>query len=305
MKKIIIIGMMLTLLGALLGCSEKEAKPEEGGYYIYYTNVNGSGLERASYEAKNIETQPLIDELLEQLSITPDNSIYFLLLPDNVTIDHYEYVDNNVTLNMSESYHEMVKSREVIVRAGLVRTLTQIQGVDTVRIYVAGEPLTNSKGIEIGPMTADTFVENSGKEINSYENATLTLYYANGDGTKLNREARKLYYSSNVPLERVVVEQLVTGPKVEGNNPVLSPNSSILGVTVADNTCYVNFGSKFAEEAQNVQQELPIYAIVNSLIDNCAVSQVQISIDGESNRIFRESMDLNQFYTKNTEVIAE
>ena len=81
-----------------------------------------------------------------------------------------------------------------------------------IRILVEGLPLRNSQNEEVGLLDNDSFVENSGKEINTYENATMTLYFTNESGDGLTAEQRNIYYSTNVPLERVVVEQLGKGP---------------------------------------------------------------------------------------------
>ena len=65
-------------------------------------------------------------------------------------------------------------------------------------------------------MTQETFVENSGKQINDYKYISMDLYFSDETGEKLKSENRALYYSSNVPLERVVVEQLIKGPQESG-----------------------------------------------------------------------------------------
>ena len=55
--------------------------------------------------------------------------------------------------------------REVLCRAALVRSLTQIDGVDLVMICVDGTPLTNKKGNTYGYQQAEDFVQNTGSSI--------------------------------------------------------------------------------------------------------------------------------------------
>lgn len=296
---------IMFLFGCMLtGCSAKTEEPvQEGDYYLYYTNVEETGLERETYNAAETTVEGLIEELLSELETVPKVSSHMNLLTDELTIDSYEYKNGNVELSMSESYDSMSRTKEVLVRAGLVRTLVQIDGVETVTFVVKGEPLLDGKGMEIGPLNAESFIENSGKEINSYMDTTINLYFANQDGQMLTAEGRKLYYSSNVTLERVVVEQIVKGPKSEACMPTVSSDTKVLGVTVVDNICYVNLSKEFAEHTLNVVQELPIYSIVNSIISNCDVDHVQISVEGESAYTFRESMDLSQPFEKNTDLI--
>ena len=51
----------------------------------------------------------------------------------------------------------MSKTTEVLTRAAVVRSLTQIPDVGYVMITVAGEPLMDMAGNPLGIMTADMF----------------------------------------------------------------------------------------------------------------------------------------------------
>lgn len=126
------------------------------------------------------------------------------------------------------------------MRAGLVRTFVQVPEVERVTLLIDGDPLKDSKGREIGTMTADSFLENSGREIYQYQYATLTLYFANEAGDHLVKETRRVPYSTNIPLERVVVEQLMKGPKEDGHYAVLPDTMNVLSVTTSDRIAYVN-----------------------------------------------------------------
>lgn len=298
--------VMISLFACMLiGCGAKEKTTKEGAYYIYYTNVEENGLEREVYDASETTAEGLIEELLAVSKEVPGDSSHINLLTDEIKIDEYKYENANVTLNMSQSYSAMSRTKEVLVRAGLVRTLAQIEGVDSVTILISGEPLKDSKGKEIGPLYENSFIENSGKEINSYVNTTLKLYFADSEGQALLAEEREIYYSSNVPLERIVVEQIVKGPKSESLGATVASDTKVLGVTVVDRVCYVNLSKEFADHTLNVTQELPIYSIVNSLVMNCSVKKVQISVEGESDFTFRESMELNQPYEKKLDLVQK
>ena len=112
----------------------------------------------------------------------------------------------------------------------------------------------------------------------------------------MEKENISVYYSSNVPLEREVVERLLKGPKSAGLKPTLSPNTKILSVSIVEGICYVNLDKSFLTDSMDVQEELPIFSIVNSLTDACNVRGVQISVDGKTAVNFRESMKLDQIY---------
>ena len=193
-----------------------------------------------------------------------------------------------------------------MVRAGLVRTFVQVPEVERVTLLIDGDPLKDSKGREIGTMTADSFLENSGREIYQYQYATLTLYFANEAGDHLVKETRRVPYSTNIPLERVVVEQLMKGPKEDGHYAVLPDTMNVLSVTTSDRIAYVNFDKSFKDSAlSSVAEQIPIYAVVDSITANCKVDKVQFSINGESDVTFRETMKLNQFYEEDLSYLEE
>lgn len=80
-----------------------------------------------------------------------------------ISIKTYTLENGLLTLNLSGEYGELARPQEVLVRAGLVRTFVQVPEVERVTLLIDGDPLKDSKGREIGTMTADSFVENSRK----------------------------------------------------------------------------------------------------------------------------------------------
>ena len=305
MKKIYYLLLCTLFLMFAGGCKDEDTTKKAGEYDVYYINLNETALVKENYEARSEDPEVLIPELLNAMKTEPEEKEHFVLLNDNIQVVEYQYDGSNVELNMSDTYWILPKTKEVLVRAGLVRTLVQIDGVDTVSFLVQGMPLRDSKGQAVGKLTDQSFIENSGEQINTYKSDTITLYFTNETGNALQSETRKLYYSSNVSLEQVVVEQLLKGPKVDGNFPTVPGNTNIMSVTIVDKTCYVNFDETFSGNALSVQEQIPIYSVVNSIVENCSVNQVQISINGESDLIFRESMKLSEFYKMNRDLILE
>lgn len=154
-------------------------------------------------------------------------------------------------------------------------------------------------------MTADSFIENAGNEINAYEKVNLRLYFANETGDRLVEENRRnVVYNSNISLEKLVVEKLVEGPAAEGAYPTVNPMTKIISVTVQDGTCYVNLNNDFLSQPYNVASDVTIYSITNSLVELPNVNRVQISINGETNLSYRENMSLNTVYERNLDILV-
>lgn len=180
------------------------------------------------------------------------------------------------------------------MRAAIVRTLTQLPEIDTVEMTVEGKPLVDSMGNVVGRMNADQFINNDGNEINTYELARIKLFFASDEGNMLIAAYREKHYSSNTPIERFIVEELIAGPsgQVEGLHATINPNTKIINVTTKDGICYVNLDDNFLTVPDNVSMDAAVYSIVNSLVELSNINKVQILVNGEvptTSAIFQNS----------------
>ncbi|MGN0322540.1 MAG: GerMN domain-containing protein [Oliverpabstia sp.] len=289
--------ILLILILCLSGCEEEQEKTV---YQLYSVNYDKGIIEGNNYVTETEAVEQLAADMVEQISGQKEETG---ILPHQVKILGYELSGDILRLNFNCSYRKMGAVEEVLCRAAIVKNFVQFEGIRYVQFQIEGESLLDSRGKQVGLMNANSFLENSGKDITAYQYTELELYFTNAAGDKLLKEKRNVYYTSNSPIEKVVVEQLIRGPKEEGHFATLSSTTGILSVTQADGIAYVNLDQRFVTEALDIQQEIPVYSIVNSLIAAGNVQKVQISVNGDSKVVFRESMSLNQFYEKNLELV--
>lgn len=286
---------------------EKEEKEEASSteFHMYYLSPMETALETVDYIPKKRDAQSMVQEVAGKLKEDREEDGYLQLLPDQVKILNITYEGQTVRVDFDSEYKKMKNTREILARAGIVKAFTQIPGVSYVEFTEEGEPMRDASGELIGKMDKSTFVENEGENINSYVHTSLNLYFADQEGDSLKKENISVYYSSNVPLERKVIERLLKGPKSEELRPTLSPNTKILGVSIVEGICYVNLDKSFLTDSMDVQEKLPIYSIVNSLTDACGVRGVQISVEGDTKVTFRESMKLDEIYHADYRLIED
>lgn len=208
-------------------------------------------------------------------------------------------------MNLDEKYLLLKPTTAVLIRAAIVRTLTQVEGVTCVSFQIAGTPLTDSAGNPLGNLTADMFIDNAGTEINAYQTTTLTLYFADENGDRLVSEKREVEYNSNIALEKIVVEQLLAGPEKEDSYPMINPATTILSVAVKDGICYVNLSQDFLTQIYNVTSDVTLYAITNSLVELTNVNKVQILVEGETDVLYNEKVSLNTVFERNLELVVK
>lgn len=296
--------LLLAVPLLMAGC-RKQQQVDESGYRIWYINQDETCLKYENKELQSKNEEGLLREMMEVMRETPTDDELKPVIPEDVTLLDFDFEHNQLYLDFSPEYKKMPKVYEVLCRAAIVRTMGQIDGVEYVDFQVNGEPLTDLEGKEIGLMNEDQFIENAGEEINAYKTADLTLYFANKAGDKLVEQRVAMEYNSNISLEKLIVEQLIAGPPFEGAYPTIPSETKLLNISIKDNICYVNLDEGFLGTGYNVIESIPVYSIVNSLIENTDAQKVQISINGETNRMFRESINFDTIFEKNEGLIEQ
>lgn len=300
--------LMLCLL-TVMGCGKQEQVDRSKIYNIYALNKEETKIVSSEYTVQSVEQDALIAELLEQLAVVPEKLEYKVPLMGNFKLLNYSLEEGQLILNFDALYHAQPVTTEVLVRAAIVQTLTQVEGVEYVSFQVMSEPLSDASGNVIGIMSADMFIDHAESEVDSREKLKVRLYFANESGDKLIEMNRTLVYSNNanISMERLVVEQLIGGPTERVKDevfPTINPDTKVISVTVKDGICYVNLNENFLTQIYNVTSEVTIYSIVNSLVELPNVNRVQIAINGDSNVMYRENTSLAVAYERNLDLVT-
>ena len=214
-------GVLVTISMILLASCGQEEK-EENVYPVYYVSNSETRVEIHSHVMEADDPEKQLLELRACLGTNPEKLEYKAPISMGFEVLGIEADENGrLQIDVSAAYRELSVTTEVLVRAAIVRTLTQLPSVSAVMITVEGNTLYDSKNNEVGWMNAEQFINNDGNEINTYELARVRLYFADESGTRLIAADREKHYSTNTPLERFVVEELIAGPsgRIEGLYP--------------------------------------------------------------------------------------
>lgn len=302
-KQVFSVILLFSLLLSLTGCGQQGQ--EEGEYQVYYLNMDMTKIVPEEYDSSGATGDELIQELLDKLGSAPKSSKFRQTIPANVMMEWFQVRNSCLYINFSDSYKNLTPTEEVLIRAAIVRTLLQVPGVSLVSFRVNDEPLLNSDGVMVGSMTSDSFVENPGKQINGSVVTNLTLYFANKDGTELVKETREVHYSTNISLEKLVIEQLIEGPKKSGANATMPSGTKIISISTVDGVCYVNLSDTFKNQSALITEEVLLYSIVNSLTELSGITKVQISINGDTKGSIRYAYDLSKMYERNFDMLPK
>lgn len=307
MRKLI----MACLLGVLImtGVSACGQDNQESGqsYTVYYMDKGETHVVSQEHVTQTTQREALLQELIEVMGDTSERPEYISSL--HSSFQGYTLNEGQMNLDFGEEYLKQNAISEVLCRAAVVRTLTQIEGINTITFSVQNAALIDAAGIPVGVMTADSFIDNAGTEINAYAESTFSLYFANETGDGLVEVDRDVIYNSNISMERQVMEELLKGPKKNGNiddeqgYPTINPTVTILSVTVKDRVCYVNLSKEFLTPVYNVTSQTVLYSIVNSLVELPGVNKVQISIEGNTDVTYRDSVSLTTQFERDLDMV--
>nr|MCR5546776.1 GerMN domain-containing protein [Lachnospiraceae bacterium] len=272
-RKILSVCLILLLLFTMTGCKDKKAT---SGLKVYYFNNEGTGLTTIPYTLTEETVYDQVGELLEQLSEEVVDVDYHNPISDGIEVKDYTLEEGMLTLYFNDEYENLSATNEALLRAAVVKTLTQVAGVDNVTFYIGDFPLMDASENPVGAMNDESFLYDYGRAQSQSESESLVLYYATSDGNNLKTLVRRAYYSTTIPLEQVVLDCLIESPDNDGLMSAIPEGTKVLSVVINEGTCYVTLDSSFLSLPEGVSRDVAIYSIVNSLCELDTVSKVQI-----------------------------
>ncbi|MCR5688164.1 MAG: GerMN domain-containing protein [Lachnospiraceae bacterium] len=295
-----IIAVMILSAIMLTACSKSEV-PEDAGYNttVYDLDPSLKDLEPCGYRMKEAEDlSDSVGELLQRIIDGPDGNRIRSAIPSEITSVTYRVGTNTVAVDLGSAFAELPTMRRLLCEAAVVKTLCRLDGVYAVSFSADGVPACDSSGTPIGPMTADSFVGTDG------ERAELHLFFASADGQSLIEKEETVMRSIDTPMDLLVVENVISGPRSSDVYATVNPSTKINSVETSDGICYVNLSRDFLNKKTNVSDGVMIYSIVNSLYSLENVNRVRIIIDGDGSSSLGE-YDLSGTFERNLDIMAD
>jgi germination protein M len=287
----------------LCSCVEiKEEKKQKAKYSVYYLDEEATGLTSVAYNGKEKEKEKLIQSFLDELRKNRDGMV--AAIPDNISVNGFRVIEKVLTVDFSEGYYFLGEGKELLCRAAIVMTLSQISGVQYISFTVNGVPL-KINGELVEAMDASSFSSDMGGKDSVKTRDNFILYFANEDGTALKKYKNQNADYSGMSKEEYVVKKLLSGPTKDGYTETLPKKITVNNVTTVDNICYVDFGENFLTEQSIVANKLVIYSIVNSILELTDIHKVQITVNGKSEIYYHDDINLKKPLERNLDLVEE
>ena len=265
------------LLGLALGCAPVEEEADQGLKLWFPVDPALDKVSAALGSCPYRGEAETIPGLLSALLAGPgEDELELIPLVRAGTRVLSWSVDNRVlNVELSSAYAELVGIDLTLADCCITLTLTQLPGVDGVRITANGGGQSYRDRQALYP--EDVLL--SGAEEVPVE-VTAALYFRREGGDSLGYELRKFRLTEGKMPAKAVLTALIAGPEDTGLLPLLPSGLTVRSAWVDEGVCTADLSAQLLEIPEG-ERALALESIVETLRSLDTVDQVQILIEGE------------------------
>lgn len=222
------------------------------------------------------ETVPAMMDAL--LSGPPEESGLTRVIPAGTRMLDWSMAGRVAQVELSDPYAGLTGVDLTLADYSIVLTLTQLEGVDGVRISVdgGGQAFQDRRVLYAGDAIF------SGAEEEPVE-VSAALYFLRDSTGELAAERRMLRLTEDEIPAQAVLELLIAGPEGEGLSALLPEGLKVNSARVDNGVCTADLSAELLDAVPGdpALQELTISSIVKTLCSLDQVEQVLLLVDGE------------------------
>ncbi|GMQ56732.1 hypothetical protein AN1V17_11260 [Vallitalea sediminicola] len=300
------------LLLALTGCGNKpkssiEQQPSEKNVKLFLSNKEKNSWITKDVNISSVNDEDIVKEIFELLQTgIEDEPDTLITVPSKIRLLEVKLEKLNLILNVSDEYYKLDTVEETLCRFSLISSLTELDFIDKVEIYVDGVPLKGPDGKAIGAIGKDQLVFDDPEN----ENKTLKkvlLYFSDKEGLGLIPEEVQVEVNPNEPLEKTVLNLLINGPLIDTEVRTIPEEAKVISTSISEGVCYVDFSKEFKTKhtGGSTGELLTIYSIVNTLTELPDINKVQFLIEGEKEELFKGHVQFNILFERNLDLVID
>ena len=264
---------------------------------IYLMNPDNYVV-RTSIATKEKEPLALVKEMIDALTIGNEKQDYIpkhfsSVIPENTKLLDVSLEDGLLKIDFSKEFLNTTKEMEEIMIEAIVYTLTEIDGIDKIMIFVEGTKLEvlPQSNIKL-PNTLDrSYGINKVYDITSLKDLTKTTIYYIGEFNDL------IYYVPVTKIENdngnnkieIIIDELKSSPIYETNlMSYLASSVKLESYEELENQVILSFNNEIFDDfkEQNILEEVK-YSISLSIEDTLNVKEVIFKVDNKVIETFK------------------
>ena len=269
----------------LAACAAPREETPADGYELYYaawSEGEGGDAIRASRiqlaAGVSPETDALAEELLTQLLTGPAPDGLRSPFPSGTRLQKISVSGGRATVDLSEQYAQLSGIDLSVADCCVTLTLTQLTGVNAVRVTVNGREL---------PYRTTQLLTAADALLSSREDAlrpiNVSLYFLDARSGLLRAQAQTLALYEGQSRVSAVLDALLRGPEDDdGLRALLPERFSVLSSRIDDGICYVNLDGGTPLPEDESLRALAVESLARSILSLSGVDEVQFLIDGEA-----------------------
>ena len=307
MKKKIWFGILIFIFVIIFFLSQKEFF---GGmkFEVYFLNHDQNMFEcenRNMILKKDFDKENILREVIKILFDGPRNkNLLRFDLGDLKILDvNLDEKNKMAEINFSREYKNI--ENEIFFRSALIWSVTSLDFVDKVEIFVDGKNLAEViENINFDFFDRENILLNPEISDEKVYRKIFKLYFRKKN--KLLAEERKIDIGLNQPEEKYILEQIILGPENNNLESVVPKETKIYDIKTDKDICYISLSDDFLNinKLDLDDQKFAVYGIVNSLTELENINKVQFLIETEKidkkNLIF----DLAKPFERNEKIIG-
>ena len=268
------------LLGLLSGCYRANQETEGQGVELFYRSAEDSYTSPTGVLASERRVlTPKARTLEEFLSLYlqgPQSESLVSPFPKELHVISAREEGDGVRVILDDSFAALGTAGMSVAAACLARTLYAYRGFETVTLQAQTARLGGQKELVIRPEQL-VLNDDSGNQ----PSTTVRLYFADGQNRYLVAEERT-QTAEHSSLPEAVLQGLIAGPQGSGLQPTIPEGTILLGASVSDGVCVVNFSAEFLSNRPDneLAERMTVFSVVDSLTELEDVSSVEILVEG-------------------------
>ena len=206
------------------------------------------------------------------------------VLPSETKILSIGIEDNLLKINFSKELLDVPSEEEESIIESLIYTLTEIDGIENIIIYIEGDILTKLPKSKINlPSTLNRSIGiNKEYDLKSFNNVSkVTIYYIGNHDDNYYYVPVTKYLNSDKDKIKIIIDELASGPSTGSNlMSFLNSNTKLLATEQELDTMYLVFNEYiFSDMDEKHILEEVLYTIELSIADNYNIKEVIFEVD--------------------------
>lgn len=282
MKRLPALLFLLALL--LVSCAAPSEAPSPDDYEVYYASLPGWGDGGNAIRSRvvrvedsaSMDVTALASRLADALLLPPEENGLRSPFPAGTSLQKVIVAGGRAAVDLSEPYAHLSGVDLSIADYCMTLTLTQLNGINAVRITANGRELPYRRTQLM--TAADALlsgVEDVPRPIN------VSLYFRDVETGELRAQQQSLALYEGQSRVSAVLDALLRGPEGDETLQSLLPaDFSVLSSRTEDGVCFVNVSADSPLPEDDVLRALAVESLARSILSLSGVEEVQFLIDG-------------------------